>query len=190
MSKPWTKEEKDILSQNYAKLGAKRIMPLLPHRSFAAIMNQANCVFGLKADDRFRRGKDNHKWKGGKSKTKEGYMLVLAPGEGSGVKRYVYEHRLVIQRHLGRRLTKDEAVHHIDGDRLNNSIENLLLISYQDHAKHHHPLNAVWALKYDRCVQCGTNEIKHCCHGLCRKCHRRDRTEKERKAKNGRSQSV
>ena len=38
--------------------------------------------------------------------------------------RRVLEHRFVVERHLGRKLTRSEVVHHIDGDRTNNAIEN------------------------------------------------------------------
>ena len=47
------------------------------------------------------------------------------------------EHRLVMERYLGRELRTDEHIHHKDGNKLNNSIDNLLLISNSEHAKLH-----------------------------------------------------
>jgi HNH endonuclease len=49
-----------------------------------------------------------------------------------------YEHRIVAERKLGRRLKEGEVVHHIDGDRLNNDPDNLEILSSQsEHMKLH-----------------------------------------------------
>ena len=48
--------------------------------------------------------------------------------------RYIREHRIVMEKHLGRKLINSEEVHHIDGNGLNNDISNLMIISN----KHRH----------------------------------------------------
>lgn len=47
------------------------------------------------------------------------------------------EHRLVMERHLSRKLERFEVVHHIDGDKRNNDLSNLELQSLSEHSKHH-----------------------------------------------------
>lgn len=51
--------------------------------------------------------------------------------------RHIREHIFVMETHLGRGLKKGEVVHHIDGDKTNNSIENLYLTHVAEHNKLH-----------------------------------------------------
>ena len=52
--------------------------------------------------------------------------------------KYVREHILVMSKHLGREVKYPENVHHIDGDKLNNSIDNLYLFpNVAEHSKLH-----------------------------------------------------
>lgn len=57
--------------------------------------------------------------------------------------KYIGEHRYVMQRHLGRKLTTNEEVHHINYIKTDNRIENLQVMSKSEHSrlKHDVPIN-------------------------------------------------
>jgi hypothetical protein len=66
---------------------------------------------------------------------KKGYKKILQPNhpraDGKG---YVFEHIIVLENKLGRPLIDDEESHHIDGNKLNNSDENLM--AFKNHIEH------------------------------------------------------
>ena len=75
------------------------------------------------------RGEENPKWKGGRIVTGNGYIEILSPAHPFKNRRgYVYEHRLVIEKHLGRYLLPKEIVHH-RGKKTDNRIHKLMVFS-------------------------------------------------------------
>ncbi len=70
----------------------------------------------------------NANWRGGRIKHHAGYIYVLAPWHPRTPKnRYIFEHILVMEEHLDRFLTPNETIHHKNGIRDDNRIENLEL---------------------------------------------------------------
>jgi len=79
-----------------------------------------------------QKGKSYHKRlrSGGKSISSCGYSLIWKPNHPLAQKKgYILEHRLVMSEYIGRNLKSDEIVHHINGNKLDNRIDNLQLLS-------------------------------------------------------------
>lgn len=86
-----------------------------------------------------RSGANNANWRGGRRRGgHEGrYWMVYTPDHPDAVLGAVLEHRLVMEQHLGRQLTTDEVVHHINHDTLDNRIENLEVMTQAEHCRVH-----------------------------------------------------
>lgn len=73
-------------------------------------------------------------WKGGRTRRVNGYMWVRRPEHPNANKEgYVYEHTYVMSQHLGRALLPTEKVHHKNGLRADNRLENLELWCTRTH---------------------------------------------------------
>lgn len=83
---------------------------------------------------RDQKGEKSHCWRGGRSIIRGGYVEVYAPEHPyARGKKYVREHRLVMEKMLGRYLEPYEQVHHRNGIKDDNRPENLELISLRVH---------------------------------------------------------
>lgn len=74
------------------------------------------------------------RWKGGRYISSDGYEMVKCENQfhDSGRQKYKKAHVLIMEEHLGRELKTQqghmgEQIHHVDGDKLNNDLKNLVL---------------------------------------------------------------
>ncbi len=82
------------------------------------------------------RGKEKHPlWKGGRRMHSGGYIVVWIDK-----RTYELEHRLVMERYLGRKLSFNENVHHKNGIKTDNRLENLQLLDRAEHARIHNKI--------------------------------------------------
>lgn len=85
---------------------------------------------GIKKSAACRKGENGNNWRGGRHKRNQtGYIVIHSPDHPNRTANgYVFEHRLVMEKHLGRYLTAEEVVHHKNGIKDDNRIENLELV--------------------------------------------------------------
>lgn len=82
-------------------------------------------------------GENNPRWNGG-VKYSRGYVFIYKPNHPNNVQGYVQEHRLIMEQHIGRYLKSKEVIHHINGIKKDNRIENLMLLKNEsEHKKLH-----------------------------------------------------
>lgn len=75
-----------------------------------------------------------------------------------------HEHRVVAEQKIGRKLLKNEVVHHINGDKLDNRPDNLIVITLSKHTAHHATKNRICSIK-----DC---KLKHHSKNLCHRHYR------------------
>ena len=102
-----------------------------------------------------RKFTKGHNKKSNKKKTMD-YVILYKPNHpNSNVHGFIYEHRWIMSEHLGRPLNKGEVVHHINGDKKDNRIENLQL--FGTHRKHISETTRKWN-KDTQCMICDSYE--------------------------------
>lgn len=116
-------------------------------------------------------GAKNVRWKGGVKIHAYGYRLIATPEHPFKDKQgYVREHRLVIEKSLGRYLNPEEDVHHLDGNKKNNDISNLVLMaSRSEHLKTYHKEDGIkhgFKKGHSLTPKTGTNKVCIICKKL------------------------
>lgn len=120
-----------------------------------------------------------------KRKLLNGYWIVYVPNHPGCMHNdshdgWEYEHRYLIERKIGRILKTDESVHHINGNKLDNNIDNLELMSRSEHAVRHATENGhhLWT---HACVDCGKQIITGAVR--CRSCYLKNNSSKKMPSK-------
>jgi len=109
----------------------------------------------------------------------KGYVKIFHEG-----KQY-YEHRLIITKYLNRKLSRQELVHHKNGDRADNRLENLQIVTRSEHKKLHPNLlktHCKWGHKFteeNTYIEPSTEKKK------CRKCIKIRKAKYDREIRDG-----
>lgn len=144
--KRWTQEEIEILKTNYNKVSNDALMELLPQKTFLGIYKKAYSL-GMRKTKEIeflnrsivRKGSKASNWKGGKAKTTMGYQAVLMPEHHRADKNgYVLEHILVFEQETGIEVPSNCCIHHLNGIKDDNRIENLCMMTHASHTVFHH----------------------------------------------------
>lgn len=142
----WTQEEVETLKANYNAVTNDKLYEMFPGKTPLAIYKKAYKM-GLRkaADIRFQnksaaqKGEKAHSWNGGVRTTTKGYRQVLSPNhpraDGCG---YVMEHILVWERETGVSVPENCCIHHLNGNKSDNRIQNLCMMQHTAHTVFHH----------------------------------------------------
>ena len=110
------------------------------------------------------RGRVGFNNKGGRIIGRDGYVYIW----NTDKQKYEREHRVVMSKHIGREFTDDEDVHHINFNKSDNRIENLMLLSKREHSLlhnkfgHHNHTKPTFPCEYPNCTNTASGTIHLC----------------------------
>ena len=113
----------NMTTKEYKSLGYQTISPARLYQ-----LQQTPVAKGEITGMRGKFGKEHWNWQGGHVNG-QGYRVIYRNGKR------IMEHKAFAQDRLGRELFVDEVVHHVDGNRSNNSLDNLVVMKRAEHDK-------------------------------------------------------
>ena len=120
-----------------------------PERREKIRQSQLGHKMSEKTREALRRGREKQKgsghwhWRGGRWLDKRGYVRIYVGDHPDSHKNYRLEHAVVMEKFLGRKLKPKEGIHHKNGIKTDNRLENLMLVVNETH----------WGKVY--CPECG-----------------------------------
>ena len=144
--KTWSEEEIAILKNNYKNLTNSELVELFPNKTALAIYKKAYSL-GMRKTKEISflnrsiasKGERNHNWNGGIKMSKKGYRFILKPEhERADSNGYVLEHIVVWEQHHNTKIPDGYIIHHINKNKCDNNIDNLMLMSAGEHIRLHH----------------------------------------------------
>lgn len=144
--KTWTDDEVNILVENYNKVSNVDLCKLIPQKTALAIYKKAYKMgFRKTKENEFlnrsigNRGEKCNFWNGGVSKSSNGYRLLKIPTHPRADRKgYVLEHIVVFEMETGICVPEDCCIHHLNGVKDDNRIENLCMMKRSAHTAFHH----------------------------------------------------
>ena len=128
MNFKWSEEEVLLLKDKYSCSTNDELIALFPNKTFLAIYKKAYSL-NLKRDEEIKflnrskakSGKNASNWNGGVRRTSKGYIQILMP-----------EHK------RADKVPRNCCIHHLNGIKNDNRIENLCMMTNSAHTIYHH----------------------------------------------------
>ena len=135
----WTNDELILLKENFSKMSNSDIVKIFSNRSLVSIYKKA-WKMGLKRNEEimFQHRSQGRVWIHKSRKNKKGYVLIYNPkhhrADSNG---RVFEHIVVWENYYKKEIPDGYVIHHINGIKDDNRIENLKLMRSGEHTAFH-----------------------------------------------------